>query len=70
MGVSRLQTMLAEVAFRLEERLRQMKGDNRVIRLDHAFTAFAGDIIGRVYLDSRNGEGNSLLDDPDFTPEW
>lgn len=62
--------MLAEVALRLEERIRQMKGENRVIRLDHAFSAFSGDIIGRVCIDSGNGEGNSLLDDPDFTPEW
>lgn len=62
--------MLAEVALRLEEKFRQIKGENRVIRLDHAFSAFAGDIIGRVCLDSRNGEGSSLLDDPDFTPEW
>ena len=62
--------MLAEVALRLEERLRQSKGQNRVIRLDHAFSAFAGDIIGRVCLDSRNAEESSLLDDPDFAPEW
>lgn len=62
--------MLAEVALRLEERLRQMKGENRVIRLDHAFSAFAGDIIGRVCIDSENGEGNPFLDDPDFRPEW
>lgn len=62
--------MLAEVALRLEERIRQMKGENRVVRLDHAFSAFSGDIIGRVCIDSGNGDGKSLLDDPDFTPEW
>lgn len=62
--------MLAEVTQRLEERLREMKGQKKVIRLDHAFSAFAGDVIGRVCLDSRDGEGSSLLDDPGFSPEW
>lgn len=70
MGVTRLQTMLAEVTLRLEERLMQMKGQNRVIRLDHTFSAFAGDVIGRVCLDSHSQDGNSLLDDPNFAPEW
>lgn len=70
MGISRLQPVLAEVALRLEERLRELKGQNRVIRLDHAFSAFSGDIIGRICLDSSNGKEDSFLDDSEFAPDW
>lgn len=59
--------MLAEVALHLESRLREMKG--RVVRLDHAFSAFSGDIIGRICLDSGDGS-DRLLDDLDFSPDW
>jgi hypothetical protein len=59
--------MLAEVALHLESRLRDLKGQNRVIRLDHAFSAFSGDIIGRICLDDGK---DRFLDDPDFAPHW
>jgi hypothetical protein len=69
LGISRLQPMIAEVALHLETRLRELKGSKKVIRLDHAFAAFSGDIIGRICLD--NGEtGGRFLDDPDFAPDW
>ncbi|KAK4222262.1 cytochrome P450 [Podospora fimiseda] len=69
LGISRLQPMLAEVALHLESRIRELKGSNKVIRLDHAFSAFSGDIIGRICLDDGTGSGR-FLDDPDFSPEW
>lgn len=59
--------MLAEVAVHLESRLREMKG--HVVRLDHAFSAFSGDIIGKICLDSDDASSR-LLDDVDFAPEW
>ncbi|KAK3337578.1 cytochrome P450 [Cercophora scortea] len=73
MGISRLQPMLAEVALHLETRIRDLKGSNTVIRLDHAFSAFSGDIIGRICLNSHDetgGGGGRFLDDPDFSPDW
>jgi cytochrome P450 len=69
MGISRLQPMLAEVALHLESRLRDLKGTKTVIRLDHAFSAFSGDIIGRICMDDVNSGGH-FLDDPDFAPAW
>ncbi|KAK0701924.1 cytochrome P450 [Lasiosphaeria miniovina] len=69
MGIARLQPMLAEVALHLETRLRDLKGSGKVIRLDHAFSAFSGDIIGRICLDGGSG-GSRFLDDPDFAPDW
>lgn len=68
MGVQRLQPMLADVALRLENRLNDLSGTGTVVRLDHAFSAFSGDIIGRICLGTKNV--NEFLDDPDFAPEW
>jgi hypothetical protein len=69
MGISRLQPMFAKVALHLETRFRDLKGSNTIVRLDHAFAAFSGDIIGRICLE--DGEtGGRFLDDPDFAPDW
>jgi hypothetical protein len=68
MGIQKLQPMLADIALRLEERLLKLSGSGKVIRLDHAFSAFSGDIIGRICLGSKNK--NEFLDDPDFAPHW
>jgi cytochrome P450 len=68
MGIQRLQPMLADVALKLEERLKKLSGTGTVIRLDHAYSAFSGDIIGRICLGSRNT--NEFLDDPEFAPHW
>ena len=69
LGVSRLQPMLVEVTLKLEARLRQFAGKNQPIRLDHAFSAFSGDIIGRICLD-KDDNSEEFLDDPDFAPDW
>ena len=58
--------MLAEVVGKLAGRIEALKGTHSVIRLDHAFSAFSGDIIGRICWE---GEKESL-DDPNFAPEW
>ncbi|KAI0503427.1 cytochrome P450 [Xylaria bambusicola] len=69
MGVSRLQSMLAEVALHLETRLREYTGSGKVIRLDHAFTAYTGDIIGRMCLDT-DDPGDRFLSREDFSADW
>ena len=66
MGVSRLQPMLAEVAEKLCGRIEASKGTRSVIRLDHAFSAFSEDIIGKICWDGKE----EFLDDSDFAPEW
>ncbi|KAK4109141.1 cytochrome P450 [Canariomyces notabilis] len=69
MGVARLQPMLAEVALHLESRIREYSSTNKVIRLDHAFSSYAGDIIARMCMD--DGESrNRLLSDPEFSADW
>ncbi|RYC55702.1 hypothetical protein CHU98_g10505 [Xylaria longipes] len=67
MGVSRLQSMLAEVA--LETRLRQYAGTSKIVRLDHAFTAYTGDIIGRMCLDT-DDPSDKFLNRDDFSADW
>ncbi|KAK4064679.1 hypothetical protein Trihar35433_8196 [Trichoderma harzianum] len=71
-GITQLQPMLAEVALHLESRFRELEGKNAVIRLDHAFSAFSGDIIGRICLGTgdRGSHGDRFLDTPDFASDW
>lgn len=51
---------------KFEFRLKSMQGTNTVIRLDHAFSAFSGDIIGKICWENHD----EFLDDPAFAPEW
>ncbi|KAI1853974.1 hypothetical protein JX266_001115 [Neoarthrinium moseri] len=69
LGVTRLQPVISEVALHLESRLREYAGTDQVIRLDHAFTAYAGDIVGRMCLDTKE-RSDRFLSDPDFSPDW
>lgn len=66
MGVSRLQPMLAEVVEKLTSKIEAQKGTTSIIRLDHAFSAFSGDVIGRICWEDKK----DLLDEPDFGRDW
>ncbi|KAI1443094.1 cytochrome P450 [Annulohypoxylon stygium] len=68
-GIASLQSMFSEVSLHLESRLREFQGQGAVIRLDHAFSAFSGDIIGRLCLDD-DDVGDRFLDDPGFSSGW
>ena len=50
----------------MERRIQSLKGSNRVIRLDHVFSAFSGDVIGKICCESPP----DFIDDPDFAPHW
>ncbi|KAI0205605.1 cytochrome P450 [Astrocystis sublimbata] len=69
MGVNRLQGTIAEVAYNLESRLSAPEGQAKVIRLDHALSAFSADIIGRICLGGYEAD-KELLSDSDFSPDW
>jgi hypothetical protein len=66
-GITHLQSMLAEVALHLETKLRE-RAVAEVFHLDHAFSAFSGDIIGKICLD--NEDLGRFLDHPEFVPDW
>lgn len=61
--------MLSEVCLHLESRIRELGGQKQVIRLDHAFSAFSGDIIRLICLGA-DGTEDRFLSDPHFSSEW
>jgi hypothetical protein len=64
--------MLAEVVLRLESRLREFKGSHKVLRLDHAFSAFSSDVMCRLCLAKSPDKDHrpDFLDDAEFSPDW
>ncbi|RWA09439.1 hypothetical protein EKO27_g5656 [Xylaria grammica] len=67
LGVTRLEPMVAEVCEKLVvKRFENFKGTGKIVRLDHAFLAFAGDVVGRICMDNPR----NLVDDPEFAPDY
>ncbi|KAL2830450.1 cytochrome P450 [Aspergillus cavernicola] len=67
-GVTRLEPMVAELTEKLVvDRLESYKGTGKVVRLDHAFTAFSGDVINRICV---NDPSEVYVEDRDFSPWW
>ena len=65
-GITRIQPTLAELVCKLIQHLEAVKGTDTIIRLDHAFHAFSGDVVRRICCENKN----DFLDDPNFTPQW
>ena len=66
-GVTKLEPTVAELCEKLIiGRFERLRGTGKVVRLDHAFTAFSGDVISRLCID----DPPNLVDDPEFAPEW
>ncbi|KAH6663129.1 cytochrome P450 [Halenospora varia] len=65
-GIIRLEPMLRDTVRKLEKRFEELKGKSIVVRLDHAFTAFTGDVIGNICCEERE----EFLEDPEFAPYW
>ncbi|KAK7911046.1 cytochrome P450 [Apiospora marii] len=66
LGISRMEEMIVAETSLLNSRLEEMKGSKAVIRLDHVFSAFAGDVIGRICCETPP----SMMKNPDFGKEW
>ena len=66
LGVSHLEPMVIQLVEKLVARLEALKGSNTVIRLDHAFSALSGDVMGRVCFEDKE----DFLDDPKFAVWW
>lgn len=58
--------MIAETVSKLVGRFEKLKGTETVVRLDHVFAAFSGDIVGNLCCVERV----NFLDDENFSPEW
>ncbi|KAK4206663.1 putative cytochrome P450, putative EED11494.1 cytochrome P450 [Rhypophila decipiens] len=66
MGIARMEEMIISEAKLLSDRLESMKGSKTVIRLDHVFSAFAGDVIGKICCETPP----SMMKNPEFGKEW
>ncbi|KAL3471911.1 cytochrome P450 [Aspergillus californicus] len=67
-GITKLEPMVAELTEKLVVgRFEKFKGTGQVVRLDHAFTAFSGDVINRLCIDSPS---EVYLEDREFAPWW
>ncbi|CAI7646069.1 unnamed protein product [Penicillium glandicola] len=65
MGIDKMEPMIIEEAKLLNARLTGLKGSGNVVRLDHVFSAFAGDVIGRICCESPP----DMLNNPEFGKE-
>ncbi|CAO2651135.1 Nn.00g094320.m01.CDS01 [Neocucurbitaria sp. VM-36] len=65
-GVSKLESMMWQLAEKVVQRFQSVEGTGQEVRLDHAMLAFSGDVIGRICCENPT----DLLDDPKFSPDW
>ena len=65
-GISALEPMLSSRTRRFCERVDNLRGTSKEIRLDHAFYALTGDVITRICCD----EYPNLIEDENFSPSW
>lgn len=65
-GIDRFEPFITSVANIMDRRLQSLEGSKRIIRLDHVFSAFAGDAIGKICCESPP----KFIEDPYFAPHW
>lgn len=65
-GISKLEPMLYDLVIKLVGRFEALKGTGTVVRVDHAFAAFSGDVVDRVCFENFS----DFLADPNFAPYW
>lgn len=58
--------MINEVVGLISQRFEALKGSGTVVRLDHAFVAFSGDVICRLCCEDHN----DMVKHPEFAPHW
>ena len=66
LGISKFEPCIGEAVAKLMRRFEALNGTGQIIRLDHAFIAFSGDVITRLCTD----KPRDLLDEASFSPDW
>ncbi|KAI0404814.1 putative cytochrome P450 [Xylaria palmicola] len=66
LGVKKLEPFINKAVEKLMARFESFRGTGRIVRLEHAMLAFAGDVIGHVCVD----DPAELIDDDEFSPAW
>ncbi|KAL2051590.1 hypothetical protein ABVK25_008252 [Lepraria finkii] len=62
LGVLRLEPIIIQLVEKFVARLEALKGSNTIIRLDHAFSALSGDVVGKLCCEDKE----DFLDSPEF----
>lgn len=65
-GIDRMESMIIDETQILNDRLVALQGSKSVIRLDHVFSAFAGDVIGKICCENPP----SMMRQPEFGKAW
>lgn len=66
-GINKLEPLVADLTEELVvKRFEEFKKSGKVVRLDHAFAAYSGDIIGALCMDNPP----HFMSGADFTPSW
>jgi hypothetical protein len=65
-GIERVESWISGKAKLLETKLQALNGTGNIVRMDHAFSAYAGDIVGGICCEETPG----FLDHPEFAPDW
>ncbi|KAF2113824.1 cytochrome P450 [Lophiotrema nucula] len=65
-GVKALEATLVKLADRLMCRLGRLKGSGKLVRLDHAYVAFAGDVMSALCCETTT----NLVEDEHFGKDW
>jgi hypothetical protein len=66
-GVSRVEPLLHGLVQTLIGRLDEYKGTSKIVRLDHVFSALAGDVVSAICIEDPQ---MSFLRDAEFNPHW
>ena len=66
LGIDKMESMIIEEAQLLNTRMDGLKGSKSVIRLDHVFSAFAGDVIGRICCETPP----NMMNEASFGLQW
>ncbi|KAL5044714.1 hypothetical protein BDW71DRAFT_185678 [Aspergillus fruticulosus] len=66
LGIDRIEPLIIEEAKLLNDRLQSSRGSGSILRLDHVFSAFAGDVITQICSEG----GPTMMNNPDFGKDW
>jgi cytochrome P450 len=66
LGVTKLESFINKAVDKFVKRFEDLQHTGRIVRLDHAMLAFAGDVIGHVCFENPV----ELMDDEEFSPFW
>ncbi|KAI0169618.1 cytochrome P450 [Hypoxylon sp. FL1284] len=65
-GITRVEQIISDEAWKLDARLQGLRGSGAVVNMNHALAAVTGDVIGNISCGMQPG----LVEDATFSPSW